>query len=155
ARAWRCGEHLVVRPVWVEPVPLAPDDIEVLVEPGSAFGSGSHPTTRLCLAAVERLITGGETVVDVGCGSGLLGVAAALLGAARVDAIDIDPEAVRATAEVAVLNGVADEVHVSGSPLVEVSGGFDLVLANLLVPIIEELGPTLAARCAPGGTVLL
>src|SRR5688572_30044264 len=62
ARAWRCGEHLVLRPVWVDPVPLAPGDVEVLVEPGGAFGSGSHPTTRLCLTAVERLVPRGGTV---------------------------------------------------------------------------------------------
>jgi ribosomal protein L11 methyltransferase len=146
---------VVVRPAWVDPVPLGPDDVEVLVDPGGAFGSGSHPTTRLCLAAVERLVAGGEAVLDVGCGSGVLGVAAALLGAGAVGAIDVDPEAVRATVEVAGLNDVADSVVASTTALAEVSGRFDLVVANLLIPIIEELGPDLVVRCAPGATLVL
>ena len=155
ARTWRCGEHLVLRPAWLDPEPLAAGEVEVVVEPGCAFGSGSHPTTRLCLAAVERLVRPGASVLDVGSGSGVLGVAAALLGAGRVDAIDVDPEAVRATDEVAGLNGVAEVVNASATPLGSVHGRYDLVLANLLVPIIEDLGRQLVTRLAPGGTLVL
>lgn len=155
ARTWRCGERLVLRPAWNDPEPLAEGEVELVVEPGGAFGSGSHPTTRLCLAAVERLVRPGCTVLDVGSGSGVLGVAAALLGAARVEAIDVDPEAVRATEEVAGLNGVDGVVTASATPLASVAGRHDLVLANLLIPIIEELGSDLVAHLAPGGTVVL
>lgn len=155
ARTWRCGQRLVLRPAWHEPEPLAEEEVELVVEPGGAFGSGSHPTTRLCLAAVERHVHPGDAVLDVGSGSGVLGVAAARLGAGRVEAIDVDPEAVRATAEVASLNGVAERVTVSAAPLSDVAGRFDLVLANLLVPIIEELGAELVAHLAPGGTLVL
>jgi ribosomal protein L11 methyltransferase len=155
ARSWRCGQHLVLRPAWLDPEPLGPGDVEVVVEPGAAFGSGSHPTTRLCLAAVEQLVRPGCTVLDVGSGSGVLGVAAALLGAGRVDAIDVDPDAVRATREVALMNGVGDRVAVSSRPLAQVEGSYDVVLANLLVPIVEDLGPDLVASLAPGGTLVL
>ena len=155
ARTWRCGERLVLRPAWRDPEPLAPGEVEVVVEPGGAFGSGSHPTTRLCLAAVERLVRPGCTVLDVGSGSGVLGVAAAMLGAGQVEAIDVEPEAVRVTQEVARLNGVAAVVRASATPLGSVAGRHDLVLANLLVPIIEDLGGELVAHVAPGGTLVL
>jgi ribosomal protein L11 methyltransferase len=155
ARSWRCGQHLVLRPAWHDPAPLGAGDVEVVVDPGAAFGSGSHPTTRLCLAAIERLVRPGCTVLDVGSGSGVLGVAAALMGAAGVDAIDVDPEAVRATGEVALMNGVEDRVAVSSTPLAELDGSYDVVLANLLLPIIEDLGEELLARVAPGGALVL
>lgn len=155
ARVWRCGASTVVRPAWLDPVPLAPGDIELVVEPGEAFGSGSHPTTRLCLAALEPLVGVGDRVLDVGCGSGVLGVAAAKRGAGEVVAIDVDPEAVRVTAEVAAANGVGDVVHASGTPLDEVPGSFDLVVANLLAPIVEDLSVALRACVAPGGRLVL
>ena len=154
ARTWRCGERVVVRPGWLAPGPLAEDDVEIVVDPGNAFGSGSHPTTRLCLAAVESHVRPGARVLDVGCGSGLLGVAAARLGAAHVEAIDVDPEALRVTAATASSNGVAGRVHTSAAPLAEL-GSFDLVLANLLLPIVEDLGPELLERVAPGGRLVV
>jgi len=167
ARAWTCGERLLVRPHWV-PSPLSPlsppaqemrsgasERIEVVLDPGIAFGAGSHPSTRACLAALEPLAPAATMVLDVGCGTGVLGIAALLLGAGGLTAIDIDPAAVTATTSALVLNGVAGRALVDTTPLGSVEGTFDLVLANLLLPIIEELGPDLAARVAPGGSLVL
>ncbi len=157
ARAWRAGPFLV-RPPWV---PRPDDDgggpapVEVLVDPGDAFGSGSHPTTRLCLEAVGRLVVPGCTVLDVGCGSGVLGVAAALRGAARVVAVDVDPAAVEATRQVAGANGAGAVLDVSDRSPDQVPGRFGLVLANLLVGVVEDMGPALADRTAPGGAVVV
>jgi ribosomal protein L11 methyltransferase len=153
ARAWPAG-RFVVRPPWVPPL-TAPGAIEVLVDPGDAFGSGSHPTTRLCLSLVGDLVRGGERVLDAGCGSGVLGVGALLAGAARLRAVDVDPAAVRACAEVAAMNGVADRCEVDGTAVADVPGGFDLVLANLLVPVVEDLGADLVARVAPAGALVV
>jgi ribosomal protein L11 methyltransferase len=155
ARAWRCGERIVLRPTWVDPAPVEPGELEVLVEPGGAFGSGSHPTTRLCVAAVERLVRPGDRVLDVGCGTGVLGVVAAMLGATHVDAVDIDPEAVRATSEVARINSVGSRVSASLTPIGQLTDRYDLVVANLLLPVIEDLGRELVERVAPGGTLVV
>jgi ribosomal protein L11 methyltransferase len=161
ATAPAVGERLVVRPEWVEPDPAHGDRIEVVVDAAEAFGSGSHPTTRLCLEAVESLAAAAPLgrVLDVGCGTGVLGVAALLLGADPLVAVDVDPAAVAATVRTAELNGVADRVvEASGRTVGEVAadhGPFDLVLANLLVPIIEDLGAALAAAVAPGGRLVL
>ncbi|MFZ4518924.1 MAG: 50S ribosomal protein L11 methyltransferase [Microthrixaceae bacterium] len=162
ARAWRAGPFLV-RPPWVPRPPgpggtgpdTGPVSVELVVDPGDAFGSGSHPTTRLCLEAVARLVAPGSAVLDVGCGSGVLGVGAALLGAAAVVSVDVDPAAVAATARVAAANGVAGAVDVSDRSVAEVPGRFDVVVANLLVGVIEQLGPDIAAHVAPGGAGVL
>lgn len=166
--------RLVVRPSWVEgPTRGRPpgDDgvepggvvtregaageVEVVLDAADAFGSGSHPTTRLCLAQVERLVRPGARVLDVGSGTGVLGVAALLLGAGHLTAIDIDPAAVRATAGTARLNGVADRTQASATPLAQVRDRFDLVLANLLIPAVEQLGAGMARVVAPGGHLVL
>ena len=160
ADSWR--EHatthrvgpLLVRPPWLAE-PLGSDEIELVVDPGHAFGSGSHPTTRLCLEALVGRVRGGERVLDVGCGSGVLAVAALKLGAARAVGLDIDPAAIDATREVAAVNGVQDRIEVGDGRLAAVPGTFDLVLANLLVGIIEDLGSLLVSRVAPGGTLVV
>ena len=156
------GDRLVVRPEWIPASPLAPDALEVVVAAADAFGSGAHPTTRMCLELVEALLTDaavaeGARVLDVGSGSGVLAVAAALLGASEVRCHDIAPEALDATARSAASSGVADRVRVSAEPVEQsdLDSGFDLVLANLLVPIIEELGTTLRTAVAPGGRLVL
>ena len=180
ARAWQCGDRVVLRPEWVsapaEPstsVTLfaaadrdatardaapdqdeSPEPIEVVIEPGQAFGSGSHITTRLCAALLDGCVHGGERVLDVGCGTGVLGVAAAMLGADSVTGVDIDPEAVRVAQLVGERNGVRSRMRVSVAPLARVEGVFELVLANLLLPIISELGVDLASRVAPGGCLI-
>jgi ribosomal protein L11 methyltransferase len=168
----RCGRRLVVRatqaddpgdeaddrlPNGAGDVAVAPSDVDVTVqvEAGQAFGTGSHASTRLCLELLEPLAPSAMRVLDVGCGTGVLGVASLLLGASEVRAIDIDPVAVRATAAAATRNGVADRLLVDGAPLASIEGSFDLVLANLLAPILESLGSELVARLSPGANLVI
>ncbi|MCC6185140.1 MAG: 50S ribosomal protein L11 methyltransferase [Microthrixaceae bacterium] len=152
------GRRLRVRPEWVASTPVA-ERVDVVVDAATSFGSGSHPTTCLCLAALDDLVRSDDRVLDVGCGTGVLGVAALLLGAASLVALDIAPQAVAATARTAELNGVDDRlIEVSTRPLPEVTAGagpFDLVLANLLIPIVEDLGGDLARAVAPGGHLVV
>jgi ribosomal protein L11 methyltransferase len=157
ATAVRAGRRIVVRPRWVgtDDAGAGPDDVVVVVDAAEAFGSGSHPTTRLCLAEVEVLVRPGERVLDIGSGSGVLGVAALLLGSGPVVAVDVDPVAVDATRRTAELNGVAPDLVASTAAVADVAGRFDLVLANLLIPVIEDLGAELADHVAPGGHLLL
>jgi ribosomal protein L11 methyltransferase len=148
--AWREFAHpvragrLVIVPAWIEPPRSAPGDVVLDIDPGRVFGHGGHPTTRLLLEELSRRITGGESVLDVGCGSGVLGIAAAALGAGRVVGIDIDPEAVPVTLANAERNRVT--VEASTTPLAEVAGTFDVVLANIGADVLKELAPQLQAR---------
>jgi ribosomal protein L11 methyltransferase len=146
------GEHLVVVPTWVAGVAVHGDRAVIDLPPHRAFGSGAHPTTRLALEQLERLVRPGATVLDVGCGSGLLAVAAARLGASRVVAVDVDPEAVRATAATAAANGVSGVVEVSLGPVAEVEGRFDVVVANIVLPVLLELLEAMLARVGAHGT---
>ena len=106
----RIGERLLIRPLWIETEP-APGEIVIALDPGMAFGTGTHPTTQLCLEALERLIEPAQDVLDLGSGSGILAIAAAKLGARRVLALDVDPLAATATAENAGVNGVGGQDH--------------------------------------------
>ena len=148
-----------VGPLWIGPdwANPAPNRIVIRLEPGLAFGSGRHPTTRLCL---ERLVAAppvGIDVVDYGCGSGILAIAAAALGARRVLAVDIDPQALRATAENARRSGVADRVSVvaadvaANAPIEPAS----LAVANILAGALAELAPTMSALTMRGGSLML
>jgi ribosomal protein L11 methyltransferase len=157
ARAWRAGSRIVVVPAW-QPCPgwVGPDDIAVCIDPGRAFGSGAHPTTRMCLTELERLVDPDAAVADVGCGSGVLAVAAARLGASLVVAVDVDPEAVRATGENAERNGVADVVSGSATPVDELEpGAYDLVVANMSSFTLVELATALTRAVADDGSVVL
>jgi ribosomal protein L11 methyltransferase len=146
--------RVFLRPSWVEALPPA-GAVEVVLDPGMAFGTGTHPTTALCLAAVDDLLARrpGARVLDAGTGSGLLAIAAARLGAARVAANDNDPVAVDVARENAARNGVALELTVE--PVARIPGAFDLVVANILANVLVELAPDLAARLAPGGELVL
>jgi ribosomal protein L11 methyltransferase len=147
AEAVRAGVRIVVQPPWVaRPVGLRSDDIVLEIDPGRTFGSGSHATTRLVLAALERLVTPGCAVLDVGCGSGVLAVAAARLGAGSVLAIDVDEDALTATRANVGRNHVEHAVTVAGTPVGAVDGGFDIVLANIGLVTITELAPALSIR---------
>jgi len=129
----------------------------VRIDPGMAFGTGLHPSTRLCLAALDAWLGGGQSqaVLDVGCGSGVLAIAAAMAGARPVVAVDTDLEACRVTRQNAIHNGQAEfvEVH-QGGPEVA-AGAFDLVLANILSGMLVSLRAALVARLAPGGILVL
>ncbi|MFA5081554.1 MAG: 50S ribosomal protein L11 methyltransferase [Hydrogenophilaceae bacterium] len=129
-----------------------PDAITIVLDPGLAFGTGSHPTTRLCLKWLEASLAGGETVLDYGCGSGILAIAAARLGAARVVGVDIDPQAVQSARDNAEANGVAAEFLLPDQLQV---GQYDVVVANILTNPLKALMPLLAAHVRPGGRIVL
>lgn len=143
-----------VRPTWIAG-PAPEGTIEVVLDPGMAFGTGTHPTTSLCLAALSDLLAKSRDarVLDVGTGSGLLAIAAAKLGAARVTATDNDPIALAVARENAEANGAAIDFTAADVRLIE--GAYDVVVANILANTLVELAPALAARLAPGGVVLL
>jgi ribosomal protein L11 methyltransferase len=153
----RVGRRLVIRPTWRKHR-AEPDDVVLALDPGMAFGTGLHPTTRLCLAAVESLADGGlvagRRALDVGCGSGILSVAAAKLGASEVLGVDTDPIAIEATEVNAARNAVTDRVTARAGSLPTDGPPWDLVLANLIASLLVTLAPRLAAELAPGGTLV-
>lgn len=143
------GDFLI-RPTWSEP---APDGaIEIVLDPGMAFGTGLHPTTRQCLEAIGALAVGGRRVLDVGTGSGILAIAAAKRGSREVIAVDTDQVAVDATRENAERNGVRVGVHLGSAA--DVDGAFDVVLANLVGATLVQLAADLRARVAPSGRLV-
>jgi ribosomal protein L11 methyltransferase len=155
----RIGRQLVIKPSWEE-YPAAAGDVVLELDPGMAFGTGTHATTRLCLEALEELFAGASlpdrpAVLDVGCGSGVLSIAAAKLGAGRVVAVDIDPVAVQVTEENAGLNHVAAAIEASTTPLADLGGSFGIVLANILAEELVRLADELTGRLAPGGFLIL
>jgi ribosomal protein L11 methyltransferase len=153
----RFGRRLWVCPTEAEP-PDDPDAVVVRLDPGLAFGTGTHPTTALCLQILESLPVAGRSIIDYGCGSGILGIAALKLGAAHVCAVDIDPQALLATRENAIRNGVAASLVVRS---VDAQGGTKpmtpayCVMANILAGPLIELAPILTAACEAGGYLLL
>lgn len=138
-----------VRPSWSAAVG---EGVELILDPGMAFGTGLHPTTRQCLEVVGELDLAGRSVLDVGTGSGILAVAAATRGAVRVVGVDTDPLAVRAATENALRNGV--RVDVRQGSAAAAAGAFDVVLANLVADVLVTLAHDLRARLAPGGTLV-
>ena len=155
------GNGLLILPAWLEVPPEHGERLVIRMDPGSAFGTGSHPTTRLCLEALEQAPPVEVLVADLGCGSGVLGLAALGLGATAVVAADTDSLAVRATGDNRELNGRSgDQLKVSlGSveALQELLGGrrADLLLCNILAPVIEALAPGFDSLVAPEGRALL
>ena len=137
-------------PTWSDP-PRA-DALVLRLDPGLAFGTGSHPTTRLCLRWLRDHLRGDESVLDYGCGSGILAIAAAKLGAARVVGVDVDPQAMRASTSNATMNSV-DARFVMPDGLG--NDRFDVVVANILTNPLIMLAPALCARVADGGTIAL
>jgi ribosomal protein L11 methyltransferase len=142
--------RLWIVPTWHE----APDSraINLKLDPGLAFGTGSHPTTRLCLRWLDDQLAGGETLLDYGCGSGILAIAAAKLGAGRVDGVDIDAQAVTASRDNAALNEVAAHFCLPGELA---PGQYDIVVANILTNPLKGMAPLLAGRVRAGGRLVL
>jgi len=143
------GERLLIQPAWEAPIDPQGRAV-LLLEPGLAFGSGSHATTRLCMEALERVVTPGCAVLDVGCGSGILSVAAMLLGAGRALGVDIDPMAVENARENAARNTLACE-FVQGDLTACVTGQFDVIVSNIVADAIISLSGQVQAHLKPGG----
>jgi ribosomal protein L11 methyltransferase len=144
------GDGLWIVPSWSAAPPAATHVLRL--DPGLAFGTGSHPTTRLCLRWLVRNLRRGERVLDYGCGSGVLAIAAALLGAGEVAGTDIDPQAIRASRDNAAANGVAARFEL---PDALPPGDFDLLVANILANPLIVLAPLLAERTGAGGRIAL
>jgi ribosomal protein L11 methyltransferase len=150
----RCGERLWVCPHGHEVD--AAGAVILRLDPGLAFGTGTHQTTALCLEWLDGHADTGTQVIDYGCGSGILGIAALLLGAARVRAVDIDPQALIATRDNANRNAIASERLLVGEPgLLDAAQPADVLLANILAGPLVELAPRLAALTRPGGHAVL
>ncbi|WP_231686932.1 50S ribosomal protein L11 methyltransferase [Bacillus sp. JCM 19034] len=150
----RISNSITIKPTWEE---YEPSDGELIIEldPGMAFGTGTHPTTVLCIQALEKYIKGYENVIDVGTGSGVLSIAAAKLGAEKVLALDLDYVAVRSAKENVTGNDVADIVQVEQNDLLkEVSGQYDLVVANILAEVIMTFVQDAAAVLKENGTFI-
>ncbi len=166
ANAWKdyyhvthIGRRLVIRPSWREYTPKE-HEVVVTLDPGMAFGTGVHPTTRMCLEQVERRVQAGMRVLDVGTGSGILALAAAKLGAQQVDAIDNSSVAAESAIANVAMNDLGDRIKVVLGVLDEVeaermAGRYDLVLANILAHIIGAIAPHLARVLAPQGWVVV
>jgi ribosomal protein L11 methyltransferase len=152
--AQRIGKRLLLHPSW-ETVDSKPDDVVLSIDPENAFGSGDHETTRLVLQILDERVAGGERVLDVGCGSGVLSIAALRLGAASAIAIDIEEDAVVVALRNAGLNAVAPRIEVSTLPLAEITGLYEIVLANIETRILVHMPEQLEARLAPGGILAL
>jgi ribosomal protein L11 methyltransferase len=170
AHAWkkfykplRIGRRVVLKPSW-ESFPAGPDDIIIELDPGMAFGTGLHPSTRLCIAALEEVVRPGDRVLDLGTGSGVLALVAAKLGAGSILATDIDTLAVRVASENAQLNGlpVGEQVQIEhGSVPPGRAGEFQVIVANILAEVLVKLfdedygNPPLAEPLAPNGFMIL
>lgn len=145
--------RLRIVPAWLEPSSITAGRV-VLVEPGPTFGLGDHPTTLGCLRLLERLVAPGATVLDIGCGSGVLGITALVLGAARAHGVDVTPAAIEVSRANAERNGVAEGWTVSIGSLADLERPADVVVANILAPVLVELADDLRRLTAPGGSLV-
>lgn len=152
----RIGEHFVVASTWAIDVDLKPDDRLIKIDPGMAFGTGHHSTTSLSIELLEKCIKGGEVVADIGTGSGILSIAAVMLGAKRAKAVDVDETAVAVARENAKLNSVAEKIDVSvGNGLTDLQKQFDLIVVNILTSIILPMIPQFSDRLKSQGKLIL
>lgn len=150
-RPFRVGRKILIKPTWAD-VDVEEGLLLIQLDPGMAFGCGTHPTTSMCMALLEEIIRGGETVLDVGTGSGILAITAAKLGASRVLAVDSDPVAVRVARENLVVNGVENYVTVwEGNLLDGVDQPSDVIVANIVADVIMQLLPQAVTLLKKGG----
>ena len=165
ANAWKdhfqvhkIGSRVVIRPPWREYEPRD-DEVVIVLDPGMAFGTGLHPSTKLSMLGTEDVVKPGDTVLDVGTGSGILAIAAIKLGAAKADTVDVESVAVVATAENARANDVSDKIavqHGSVGPGEPFFGEqYDVVLANIIARILIELSDAIVGHTKPGGSIVL
>ncbi|MDR2505659.1 MAG: 50S ribosomal protein L11 methyltransferase [Oscillospiraceae bacterium] len=161
-KPFRVGSRIVVKPAWEE-ADIAQGDVVLDLDPGMAFGTGTHATTSLCLELLERYVKGTETVADVGCGSGILAIAAMKLGASRALACDFDPDAVKVARENILRNGLQDKIVTRAADLIlnlddeassYINGNCDLMLANILPDIIKRLIPLAKTALRPNGVLI-
>jgi len=149
-KPFRLGDHMVVKPTW-EPWDTQEGDLIIEIDPGMAFGTGTHETTAMCVGLIEKYYRGG-TLLDVGTGSGILAIAAARLGAKGIVAVDIDPDAVRVAKENVEHNGLSSAIDVREGDLLQgLSQRFDFAVANILAPVICMLAAPLKNHLMPGG----
>ena len=152
----RVGRRIVIKPTWREHQSTG-EDVVVTLDPGMAFGTGHHPTTRMCLEMLEEHVSPGMEVFDLGCGSGILSIAAARLGAARVVGLEIDSVAVNAARQNVHENGVGESVRVIEGTLPNPAvapASFDLAVANISAKVVSELAGELVKAVRPGGTLI-
>ncbi|MDR0397147.1 MAG: 50S ribosomal protein L11 methyltransferase [Oscillospiraceae bacterium] len=163
-KPFRVGKRLVIKPSW-EPYASAPSDIVLELDPGMAFGTGTHETTALCLELLEDVVQEGDTALDVGTGSGILAIAAAMLGAKRIIAVDQDPDAVKVARENIERNALSEHIRALAADLLEgldqsadtrayVIGRADLVIANILADVIIRLAPSAFTALRTGGRIV-
>jgi len=159
-RAWmadfkplKFGQRLWVCPSWTEPP--EPDAVNIMLDPGLAFGSGTHPTTAMCLTWLDAQSLAGKTVMDYGCGSGILAIAAALLGAKNVIAVDNDPQALISCRKNSAMNHISEHRLSVWLPGEHPTEPVDVLVANILSGPLQSLTPVLAALVTPGGRILL
>ena len=146
------GSRLAVVPSWQQ---YDTDRVKLILDPGLAFGTGGHETTSLCLEALDEQVRGGERVLDIGTGSGILAIAALKLGAGSAEGVDIDPVAVRTAGENAALNGVADKLTVLVGDLSDkASGRYDIITANIVANAIISLAPAVPGLMAENATFI-
>ncbi len=155
----RISPRLTVRPSWDDALPPGEHAHVLVVDPGMAFGTGTHETTRLCLELMDRLLLpeggGARSFLDVGCGSGILSIAADMLGAAPIAGVDIDPDAVAIAAENWALNGRTGPAPFSATPVAELEAASEVVVGNMLSRIVLSLRADLVRLTAPGGALLV
>ncbi|MGD8228409.1 MAG: 50S ribosomal protein L11 methyltransferase [Desulfobacteraceae bacterium] len=151
----RITKRLTIFPAW-ESVPKDIEDHVIRIQPGLAFGTGQHPTSRMCLEAMERVsLPESWTMLDVGTGSGILAIYGAKLGASRITALDVDPEAIRSAQGNIRLNHVSGPIELSSMPLEELKGRFSLLTANLTLGLILQFFPHFSRLVDPGGWLIL
>lgn len=152
----RITDRIVVKPEWKPHTP-GPDEVVIHIDPGMAFGTGTHPTTAMCLERIETHLEPGQTVLDVGCGSGILMIAAAKLGAGSLFGIDVDPAAVKITRENLEKNEIDPALYTLDATTLDKTPetAYDLVVANIIAQVIVDIAPDIKKRLAPKGLGLL